>query len=73
MGIKRSVFSNHIQRKPPYYKIMKNSQVGPEKLEKTADFLFSLFSTLMLLDRMFLNIFLQTFCYLELGFARRIF
>ena len=42
----------------PFYKIMKNSQVGAEKLGKSADFVISLISfTLMLLDRMFLNIF----------------
>jgi len=58
MGIKRSVFPSHIQRKKPFFKIMKNSQVGAEKLGKTADFVISLiFSTLMLLTRMFLNIF----------------
>ena len=40
------------------FKIMKNSQVGAENLGKTADFVISLiFSTLMLLTRMFLNIF----------------
>ena len=37
---------------------MKNSQVGAEKLGKTAEFVISLiFSTLMPLDRMFSNIF----------------
>jgi len=50
-----------------------NSQVGAETLENKADFVISLiFSTLMLLDRMFLNI-LQTVCCVELGNERRIF
>ena len=40
-GIKRSVFSSHIQRKKNT-KIMKNSQVETEKLGKTADFVISL-------------------------------
>ena len=42
----------------PFYKIMKNSQVGAENLGKTADlFICLVFSTLMPLDRMFSNIF----------------
>ena len=58
MGIKRSVFLSQIQQKKAFYKIMKNSQVGAEKLGKTAEFVISLiFSTLMPLDRMFSNIF----------------
>ena len=58
MGIKILVFPSHIQRKKLFYKIMKNSQVGAEKLRKTADFVISLiFSTLMHLDRIFSNIF----------------
>ena len=54
MCIKRSVFPSHIQQKKPFYKITKNSQVGAEELGNTADFVISLiFSTFMLLDRMF--------------------
>ena len=41
MGIKRSVFPSHIQRKK-VNKIMKTSKVGTEKLGKTADFVISL-------------------------------
>ena len=49
---------------------MKSSQIGAEKL---GNFVISLiFSTLMLLDRMF-EYFLQTVWCLELGFARLIF
>ena len=53
-----------IQRKKPFYKILKNSQIGAEKLGKTADFVISLifFFTLMLLDRMFFNIFWIRLC-----------
>ena len=50
VGIKRFVFPSHIQWNKPFSKIMKNSPVGAEKLQKIADFMISLiFSTLMLL------------------------
>jgi len=42
MGIKRSVFLSQIQQKKAFYKIMKNSKVGAEKLGKTAEFVISL-------------------------------
>ena len=50
--------SKQYSKEKSVLQIMRNSQVGAEKLGKTANFVISLiFSTLMLLDRMFLNIF----------------
>ena len=71
MDIERSVFPSHIQRKNPYYKIMKNSWSW--KTRENSWFCdFTNFSTYILLIAWFC-IFLQTVCCVDFRLTRWIF